>query len=599
MLESDLFRNETPPAEAGDELVDIAMRIFLQARAFKAGLQSKLQTWRSMFDMQPPSPPFEGALVASTPVVRQKADGIRAHLKMSIDREPMFTLRAYSSEAADVAPALESVLERELQTTGSKHAIEKAIDEAVIYGTGVLKIVVEPGENAPRIAFRHVPLQNVWAWPDRYDPKRLAWFEAYWMPRWEIDRLAREGYYDPEAVQKLDQIYSSQRYTNDQMGAMPAVASPDQRWYEIIEAWFVHGGKLRRVVWTNTVLLRAEEDPYGDAIDYPPYFPIYIDPDPISVWGHGLGEVLESLQVVADAALNNELWAAQYKMRPPVLVKAGSQVYRALEKAQGLFPGQVLPYEGIDADNAIRVLEYNANPFNMQMLGLMSQLTEDATVSDFIVPGAPLGGRKTATEVQITSTIGQLKLANYLRHVQRFLEEAARQYWRVITKLKIAQAREPGLPPGIYKAWSYSGGGKVYVAEKTLQTIVPTKDGIFEIFIPGAERGDAEWVLTGSITVPEREMRLQRLIQLINPSVIQLIQAARQDPGMHVLMKRFLDALGMSQDADLILGPPPQPPTPSQALMQGMLEGMAPPEETPAQQPQGQGRKVKNEPGQP
>ena len=115
-----------------------------------------------MFLMKPPTPPFEGALVASAPVVRQKADGIRAHIKVSIDKEPMFTLRAYSPEASDVASSLESVLERELQSTGSKHEIEKAIDEAVIYGTGVLKITVNPSEDGYAVRLTHVPLANVW-----------------------------------------------------------------------------------------------------------------------------------------------------------------------------------------------------------------------------------------------------------------------------------------------------------------------------------------------------------------------------------------------------------------------------------------------------
>jgi len=585
-LLENLFRGETGVSQRDrEEIVDIVQRIFSQARAFKSPLQGKLDTWRKMFDLVPPEAPFEGALTAASPVVRQKADGIRAHIKMSIDREPMFTLRAYSSEAADVAPALESVLERELVKTSSKHEIERAIDEAVIYGTGIIKIVIHPAEDGEvRVGFRHVPLRNVWVWPDKYDPKRLAWFEAYWQPRWEIDRLAASGYYDQEEVAKLNEVASSQRYTSDEMGAMPAVQSPDQRWYEVVEAWLVHNGRLRRVVFTasGTVILRVEDEPYGGALEYPPYFPIYIDPDPVSVWGHGLGEVLESMQIVSDAALNNELWSAQYKMRPPVLVKAGSQVHRAIERSQGLFPGQVLPYEGVDAENIIRVLEYSANPFNMQILSLMNQLTEDATISDFVVPGVPLGGRRTATEVQITSSIGQLKLANYLRHVQRYLEHAVRVYWDVLVNLKISQAQVPGLPPGVYRTWSYSGGGKVYVAERDVRVLYPDRatGQVYEIRIPGARRDDADWVLTGSITIPERELRIQRLSTLINPAMLQLIQAARQDPGIHVLMRRFLDALGFAQDAELILGPPPTPMSPGQAALSGLLEGMlgVPPE---------------------
>lgn len=555
-----LFLEETPRVNTEDMAL-IVRQLFNQAKSFKSDLQPKLSEWREMFLMKPPTPPFEGALVASAPVVRQKADGIRAHIKVSIDKEPMFTLRAYSPEASDVASSLESVLERELQSTGSKHEIEKAIDEAVIYGTGVLKITVNPSEDGYAVRLTHVPLANVWTWPDKYDKRRLAWFEAYWQPLWEIQRLADAGYYDAEAVRQLVETgVGPGSETGEDMGHN-AVQISDQRWYELIEGWFVYEGKLRRVIFTGTspLLLRVEDDPYGNAIDYPPYYPIYIDPDPVRVWGHGIAEVLAAYQTVSDAAVNSELWSSQYKMRPPVLVKASSALYRALQRGGGLLPGQVLPYDGIDADNVLRILEFGVNPFNMNIISLISNMTEEATISDFIVPGTPVGGRRSATEAQIMSSIGQLKLANYLRHVQRGLEEAIRDYWKVIVALKIANAQMPGLPRGVYRTWSYSGGGKSYIAARTVRfTYQSPRDGrLYEIFIPGAYRDDAEWVLTGSITVPERELRLQRLSQLLNPAFIRIIQLARQDPGIHTLMRRFLDALGFSQDSEVILGPKP------------------------------------------
>ena len=567
------------PQDDATELVNSLRTLLLQARSYKAGLQSKLKTWREMFDMRPPVPPFEGALSASTPVLRQKADGVRAHIKVAIDREPFFSLRAYSKDAEDVAPALEAVMEREFRASGSKPHVERAIDDAVIYGTGVLKIAILQGDEvgAPMVGLKHVPLANVWAWPDKYDPKNLVWFEAFWQPRWLIDRLAEEGVYDREAIGQLDNVVSAGGYTDDQMGGNVA-ALPEQRWYELIEAWAMYRGTLHRVVFTGhgTVVLRVEKDPFGGVFDFPPYFPLYIDPDTVSIWGHGMGEILEHLQVVADAALNNELWSAQYKMRPPVLVRAASQLYRVLEQAGGLFPGQVIPFDGAEPDNVLKVVEYSVNPFNMQVLNLMNQLTEDATMPDFMIPGTPLGGRRTATEIQVMSSIGQLKLANYLRHVQRGLEEVAKHYWRAIVGVRIRMAQMDGLPPGVYRTWSYSGGGKVYLAEREVKVTWTAPDGTaYLIHIPSALRDDAEWVLTGSITIPERELRLQRISTLLTPVLLQYIMLARKDPGVHTMMRRFLDALGMAHDADAILGPPPEEMSPGQAVLQGLLEGLA------------------------
>lgn len=578
-IDEPLDATQEAPQDTNEELAQAVSTLFMQARAYKSQLQNKLSVWRAMFDMQPPVPPFEGALAASAPVVRQKADGIRAHIKVAIDREPFFTLRAYSSEGEDVAPALEAVMEHELRISGSKANIERAIDDAVVYGTGILKIAVSQTDERglPVVGLKHVPLKNVWAWPDKYDPKNLVWFEAFWQPRWLIEELAKSGVYDEEAVRQLDELSTTGgSYTEDDMGAN-VTSLPEQRWHELVEAWLMYRGSLHRVVFTahGTIVLRVERDPLGGVFDFPPYFPLYIDPDTVSIWGHGISEILEHMQVVSDAALNNELWSAQYKMRPPVLVRAGSQLYRVLEQAGGLFPGQVIPFDGADAENVLRIVEYSMNPFNMQVLSLMNQLTEDATMPDFMVPGTPLGGRRTATEVQVMSSIGQLKLANFLRHVQRGLEEIAKHYWKAVVGIRIRNANMDGLPPGVYRAWSYSGGGKVYLAERTVDIVWQAPDGTFyQIYIPAALRDDAEWVLTGSITVPERELRLQRISTLLNPTLIQYIQLARRDHGIHTLMRRFLDAHGMAHDADAILGPPPQAMSPGEAVMQGLLEGM-------------------------
>jgi hypothetical protein len=205
----------------------------------------------------------------------------------------------------------------------------------------------------------------------------------------------------------------------------------------------------------------------------------------------------------------------------------------------------------------------------------MNQLTEDATVSDFIVPGQPMGGRKTATEVNITATIGQLKLQNYLRHIMHGLEDLAAYYWKAIVGLKIKNAAMPGLPKGVYRTYAYSGDkDKVYVAARTVRLTIPIDGTLHEIYIPGAERDDIEWKLTGNVTVAEREMRLQRLTALLNPAMLQILQVARQDPGVYHLMKRFLEALGMGYDVVSILGPEPQPTSPGMAVMQGLLQGM-------------------------
>jgi hypothetical protein len=585
MIEADFenlargFPEEPSPAE--EELLQTLRTLYRQAQAWKADKQKKFELWRGLFDMAPPSSPNPKVPTVATPVVRQKADGIRAHIKVSLDRTPFFTVRPLTSEAADAVPALEAIMQRELEATGSLREIERAIDDAVIYGTGVLMMTVDYRDGVAFVGLKSVPIMKVYAWPNRAEPDKLAWFRVFHSPWWEMDRLAREGYYRPEAVEKLRTVRGFatdyQTPSDAESGGNYGV-SDELAWHTLVEGWFVDKGVLTKAIFHPfaNVILRLERDPFGGVMNRPPFFPVYIDPDHYEIWGHGIAEVVAPYQLVADVALNAEVAATQYKAYPPVLVRANSQLHRAIQRGQTIMPGQVLPYDGPDPEEALRVLEYSVNPFNIQMLQLMNQLTEDATVSDFIVPGQPLGGRKTATEVSITATISQLKLQNYLRHIMHGLEDLANHYWKAIVGLKIKNAALPGLPRGVYRTYAYGGGrDKVYVAAKTVRLTVSVEGVPYEIYIPGAERDDIEWKLTGNATVAEREMRLQRLTALLTPAMIQLIGIARQDPGVYHLMKRFLEALGMGYDVAAILGPEPQPMSPGMAVMQGLLQGMA------------------------
>jgi hypothetical protein len=585
MIETDFdklaqgFPEEPSPDEG--ELMHTLRTLYRQAQAWKADKAEKFLLWRSLFDMAPPESPNPKVPTVATPVVRQKADGIRAHIKVSLDRTPFFTVRPLTSEAADAVPALESIMQRELESTGSLREIERAIDDAVIYGTGVLMMTVDYRDGVPLVGLKAVPIMKVYAWPNRAEPDKLAWFRVFHAPWWELDRLAREGYYRPEAVERLRTVRGAagdgQTPSDAEVGGNVGV-SDELAWHTLVEGWFVDKGVLTKAIFhsLDDTILRLERDPFGGVLNRPPFFPIYIDPDHYEIWGHGIAEVVAPYQLVADVALNAEVAATQYKAYPPVLVRANSQLHRAIQRGQTIMPGQVLPYDGPDPEEALRILEYSVNPFNVQMLQLMNQLTEDATVSDFIVPGQPMGGRKTATEVSITATIGQLKLQNYLRHIMHGLEDLANHYWKAIVGLKIKNAALPGLPKGVYRTYAYGGGkDKVYVAARTVRLNVAVEGVQYEVYIPGADRDDIEWKLTGNTTVAEREMRVQRLMGLLNPAMVQMLMLARQDPGVYHLMKRLLEALGMGYDTTAILGPEPQPTSPGMAVMQGLLQGMA------------------------
>lgn len=560
----------------GQEELEGVHKMFTQAKSFKAGLQARIAEWRKYMDMVPPDPPWANAPTVTVPIVRQKADGIRAHIQMSIDRQPLFTARALSSEAADISGALESVMENELTVTDSKASIDRAIGDAVVHGTGMLKI--EPtGEGL--LALKYVPLQNICAWPDKPDPARLFWFHAYYLPYWEMQKLADSGYLGADAVRSLKDAVAGKHDHLEEEDAThdaPFQVAGEHTWHPLVEAWGILNGNLVQIIYqVNTkTILRYEPNPHSGAFASPPFYPIYIAPSSVSVWGQGIAEILTPNQITADTAINNELWHSQYKMKPPIFVRAGSRLHRTLQQAGGVFPGQVIPFDGVDLDEMYKVPEYSINPFNLQILSLMNQLTEDATVSDFMVPGSPMGGRKTATEVNITASIGQLKLANFLRNVGRSLEALSSAYWKVIVRSRIRNAAENGLPRGVFSVYSHNGSGRVYLAAQKVDFVYESPQGLYQVYIPSAQRDDFQWKLTGSVTIPEKELRLSRLMMFINPVMIQIIQIARQDPGIHILLRRILSEMNLGQDVDAIIGPPPQMATPGEAAIMGLLQGM-------------------------
>lgn len=540
---------ESPLQLEGDDLKQLQLlveELLSSATSGRKELDERVAQWRRYHNLDKRTKvPWEGAPNVTTPFVRQKTDGMEAHLIAAINLDPMFSAKPYSAEAEKVQIAFETAMERELDRTNSRPEIFSAIHDAVVTGTGHLKhVVLDDGQGGWVCPDRYVRFEDLYVWPTgTHRRHQLSYFERYYKSFWEISEDAGLGVYDEEAIEKLRAEPGVESISNNQ----------DNTVHELWQCYI----RFRADLWVidyhrlSQTILAAYPYPYSRFFNYAPYTPIYTKRDPGSYYGRSIPSVLESLQEVSDAAFNNELASAQFKMRPLGMVRRNSAIARKLKETGGVIPGGFYEVDG-PLDEAIKVLDFNANPFNYQMLMLIGQMAEDATFSDMIVPGDPTGGKRvTATWARLSSSVASMKLRMHLITLQECLAQHADDKWRLIYHYVVK-------PKGIYEIVGPQSTIRLASESVTLS------DGTF---IPGAMRDDIQWIVKGGDTVPDKDIRLSKLLELIQ--LMPMIQQAQVSRPVWFILRNILETMDIFNWKEII-GPMPPPAMP---MMPGMLPG--------------------------
>lgn len=485
---------------SGDDLVALEdmVRYYLdRARGDTAKPTERAKKWRKYVSMQPPDErPFKGAPGIVTPIIRQKVDGVRAHIQASVDQNPMFVVRPRTASAGAAKPDMERLMQISMDETDSRLEIIKAIRDAVEVGTGHLKHVVYKGTDGEyAVASRYVPFEDIYVWPATITrTNAINYFERYKETLGTLLLNAERGVYDPDKVEQL-------------IDREDDIKENDVE--ELWECWVRFRGDIYEVRYHEEVgILSHRKSTWGAMLKRAPYDPIYIEPSQNSYWGDSIPQILEGLQEVSDAAFNSEVLQAQFRLNPIRIVRQTSPAYQELRKKKFVPPGSVLPGSQ-DPRADIYIHNEAMQPFSVQMLELADKLSEEATISDLLVPGQFTGGRKTATEVNALIGIGQLKLTNYYRNVMYSLNRHANDKWRLVA--------------------TYSGNDSLAAL---------------------ANSSEFYWEVNGKETTTEREMRLQRLQFLLNPSFLQSLQLSASNPFMQKVIAAMLGALGLQDIED-------------------------------------------------
>jgi hypothetical protein len=564
-------------------LKDLVQRYLHAAWASRKELNRAVARWRRYVRMDKRDlVPWKGAPNITTPLVRQKVDGIEAHLTNSLDLDPFMNAKPYSKEAQLAQQVFETAMERELDANGGQSEIFDAIQDAVVTGTGHIKHVVLADPSRPSgytVGVRFVKFENLYVFPVNNPARhRLSYFERIVYPYWELEEMAAIGLFDQEAVARVKglagAVLGATGETEDGPKNLPYFFSLEaddlSRNHEVYECYirFRPEGDTMTRLWCITYHPAGEEIfsamPYAweQYFNYAPYQPIYVRRRAGYYYGDCIPELLGGLQEIADAAFNSELASGQFKLQPLIFVRRGSVVASIL-KQQKMVPGGIIEVDG-DIKEYVQVQDFQPNSFNYQMLALVNNMAEDATFSDGIIPGDPTAGKRvTATWARMSTSIGSMKLKAYLRNVRDGLNQWARDAWKLIF-LYVIQ------PQGVMEVFASSDGER--------RTFLGSQDAVTAEGhqIVNALRGDIQWEIAGGDTVPDKEARLGKLMELLSVETQgQLFQRARVDRSYWFLTRMILESMNIYNWRDYIGATPPEEANQLQQLIQAQAQQIA------------------------
>ncbi len=485
------FSDERLPQKEEDELREIVDTYLAKATADKRTLEERARNWRRYIALERyREAPYEGAPNITTPVIRQKADGVKAHLFASIDQHPMFVLDPRTERAQHATPYLETLMAVVMDATDSRVAVLQAVRDAVEVGTGHLKhTIIQDASGRQMPSSRYVPFEHLYVYPTTVTrPEYVNYFERYHEPRYSIRDKGQRGVYWEDRVEELLSSYSETEMNDEE---------------ELWECWVRYRGDFYEVRYSKQsgIILSYRKSEWAEFLGRAPYDAVYIEPSQTSYWGDSISQILEGLQEVSDRAFNLELARGQFVMNPPILVNASSPVYHHLRRMGMWEPGEIIPASN-DPRLDIHIPMQNMNPFDMQLLQVSQRMAEEATITDMLIPGQAMGGRKTATEVNMITSVGALKLRNYLSAVAYALTRHANAKWSLIARYVV---KNPNL----------------------------------------AATSEFKWIVNGRETVPEQQNRLAQVQYLLNPQFLQVMQLAAQNPFLQEVLIAFLSYLDL------------------------------------------------------
>ncbi len=551
-------------------------------------MDERVRRYRAYYAVDRLNQKYQGQPNQRVPYIRAKIQGAVAHFRGALDQDPFFTLRPYTEAAAKHQPIWETMMERELDRSGSKRQIYAALQEACLTGTGFLEVSVANVGGQDVVQLQAVRFEDMFVTPTGVeDISRVSTFFRFVEPWFIIQERFEAAYYHESAFDRIraglgqeSRNYDERVEKTNTDNNIDSANTPR----ELYRCYYRWGNadkdgnidtQLWHVIydWQQAVILRAVPAEDVDAFDAPPYIVIRPKPRIDFFYGESYAQVLEGVQNIMDFAYNARLAHDQLAITPITFADKDSELFQDVDD-DGFTPGGIYGTSGPPQQS---IYMYTPPPTQEPELLLQTARShgEDATFSDLVMQGLPTSTVRSATEVNALMGVGQRNLAHDLSNIAHDLSQGARMLWSMIYKVHIQNKGVVQVFPGedqyliaseeidpmtlamhMVEFLQMQTGQQLdpLVAQQILMRV--QQEGMF---IGGARRDDLEWIPNGSTLVADKQMRANKLERLIAGMLPAIEYATVSLPAWH-LMRMYLQSLDFHDWRLLLPEKPPQNP---------------------------------------
>jgi len=361
--------------------------------------------------------------------------------------------------AAEQARRMEKVIHDQLLDTNAVNVFRKAIFEAALLGTGVVKGPFnfykrvhkwekdEMGERSYTPYEKTVPrIETVSVWDFHPDPSATSIedceyvIERHRMNRQQLRSLIMRPHFDAEAIQNAiarGPNYED-KYYEDTIREDENEAYYQENRFEVLEYWGVLDAKfayevglqeaedmsefdqLQVNVWVcGNEVLRCVVNPFTPARI--PYAAFPFEINPYQIWGVGVAENMEDAQMLMNGHV---------RMAIDNLALAGNLVFDVDEASlvpgqnMDIFPGKIFRRQSGVTGTAINGLKFpNTAPENIQMYQISRQLADEETGIPSIMHGLTgvTGTGRTAAGLSMLMGSAGLSMKTVIKNIDDYL----------------------------------------------------------------------------------------------------------------------------------------------------------------------------------
>lgn len=595
-----LLPEEAPIALSGRDLDRFSFRFFnalSTARTRMRKIHQEAKRDRRVYKMLAREPMYEGGPDVTTPLSANKADGVLAHLKDTIEQRPLASHSAEgiglaAARATEVAHLTEAYMEREINRSGSRERIAgHMVREAAQVGTGIARLSVARYPDEDFVQFgQTIRLENFYVDRVNVDTLRDTFCAYEYKERmYNLDEQAEMGLLDRDAVNELARMGVS--------SAVPLIMEEVEEDFSDSQAFaeetaihtlatgfmfFRPEGSRRAELFEAVVhpekrlVLAARPNSARAAFTAPPLALFRIGKQAGYLLGRGIVRRLESEQKMADNAINNHMAINNLAASPPFAYRQGSPFGRAIQRSgrKGIYPGMGIPTANSpDKGDVVIFDQFQNRGYALQDMDVAFGFADRATYTEEAI-GSQSDPRKTLGQFQVEVQKGMLRLRVDVADFAYDAALALRMYWSMIVAHKLAPRGVVEIEEGgkllaidempneeVVENLSRTMGNMLTTGEVGQNELLDLDRRMMERLtsggIPGARRDDITISLTGTKIIADKVAELQMLMQL-NPLVTSLLQAAGESSYINYHMRSIMRAMGFN---DIEKRMPPDPGT--------------------------------------